>query len=643
MKKETVATVGLILAVFTSTLRPGSAPAYAEEGRQLLGDRSDGSRAIPLHLIPLYAENKDAEMGEQIEPDGEFAMPFSTRWTCAECHSYGLVKKGWHFNAVDSNVPPGRPGEPWIYFAPKLCIAIPLSYRQWPGTFRPAQVGLTEFQFTRIFGRHTPGGGPGEMQATEFDEIARQFVSGTLEINCLACHNAHHGQDMGGPGGYAVQVSRQNFRWAAAASCEFASVKGSAAAVPETYDPFLPDPDEKNAPRVTYQKGAFNENKEVLLQIVREVPNQRCYYCHSDLYYSQPEKAEKWASDEDIHLTAGLKCVDCHRNGIDHNIVRGYAQENSHSSNPLAATSSCEGCHLSKGQGEPQAGRLGAPVPTHPGIPPTHFEKLACTACHSGPWPGRQTVLVKTSRAHRLGTPNVNKAQEVLPHIIAPVFARQSGIGAVYGGALFVTEGGKIAPHKVIWPAYWGILEDDQVKPVAISVVEKVVGKVFADLELPATGDWPKITKEKIAEAVKALSAAVAGEAVYLAGGKLYRLDGSGQLAEELDHPAAAPYMWPIAHNVRPAAQSLGARRCEDCHSPEASFFKGRVCVDSPVQAKDGVFREMMDMYEVDGPVYVRVNWFFKLLIIGVMTLLILHIMGDLYRRVMLLLAKRAK
>ena len=632
MKKETVATVGLILAFFTSI--------YAQEGQELLGDRSDGSRAISVHLIPLYAENNDREKGEQIEPGAEFAMPFSTHWTCGECHSYELVKNGWHFNSVDSNVPPGRPGEPWLYFAPKLCIQIPLSYRQWPGTFRPAQVGLTEFQFTRIFGRHTPGGGPGEMQATEVDEIGRQFVSGTLEINCLACHNAHHGQDMGGPGGYAVQVSRQNFRWAAAASCEFASVKGSAAAVTETYDPFLPDPDEKNAPRVTYQKEAFNENNEVLLQIVREVPNQRCYYCHSDLCYSQPEKAEKWASDEDIHLTAGLKCVDCHRNGVEHNIVRGYAEESANSSNPLAATSSCEGCHLSEGKDQPQAGRLGAPVPKHTGLPPIHLKKLTCTACHSGPWPGKKTILTKTSRAHRLGTPNVNKAQEVLPHIVSPVFARQGGQPqAQLGDGL----AGKIAPHKVIWPAYWGILEDDQVKPIALGVVEKVVGKVFADLELPATGDWPKITKEKIIEALKALSPAAAGEAVYVAGGKLYRLDGSGELAEDLDHPAAAPYMWPIAHNVRPAAQSLGARRCEDCHSPEASFFFGKVCVDSPVQAKDGVFREMMDMYEVDGPVYVRVNWFFKLLIIGVMTLLILHIMGDLYRRVMLLLAKRAK
>jgi hypothetical protein len=402
---------------------------------------------------------------------------------------------------------------------------------------------------------------------------------------------------MGGLKGYAVQIARENFRWAATASCEFATVKGSAEAMLDTYDPFMPDPDVRGAPTVTYRKEAFDEDNEVLLNIVRQVPNERCYYCHSDLYYSHAEKVERWSSDEDIHLTAGLACVDCHRNSTDHNIVRGYAEESSHSSNPLAATSSCEGCHISEGQDQPRAGRLGAPVPKHPGIPPIHFEKLTCTACHSGPWPGKETVLTKTSRAHRLGTPNVNKAEEALPHIISPVFARQdSGIAAAkylapqfIAGSVAVAataepgEHDKIAPHKVIWPAYWAVLADERVKPIELAVVEKTVGKVFADLQLPATGDWPKLTKEKIAEALKALSAAAAGEAVYVAGGTLYQLDGSGQLAEELDHPAAAPYMWPIAHNVRPAAQSLGVRRCEDCHATDAPFFFGKIAVDSPL------------------------------------------------------------
>jgi hypothetical protein len=593
LKKGLIVTLSLLVILLAS-------PVTADTTERLIGDQSDGSRATPIHLIPLYAENEDGQKGEQIKPDTEFPMPFSTRWACIECHDYELVKKGWHFNDVDSNVPAGRCGEPWIYFDAKLGIQIPLSYRRWSGTFRPEQVGLSAFQITKIFGRQMTGGGPGEVEATDVEEIGKQFVSGKLEINCFACHNAHYGQDMGGVSGYAVQVSRENFRWAATASCEFASVTGSAADMLVTYDPFMPDPDIKDAPTVTYRKESFNENNEVLFQIVREVPNERCYYCHSDLYYSDTEETEKWSSDEDVHLTAGLTCVDCHRNDIEHNIVRGYEEEGFISQNPLAATSSCEGCHLSEGEGKPEAGRLGAPIPTHPGIPPIHFDKLTCTACHSGPWPSRQTVLTKTSRAHRLGTPNVNKAQRMLPHINSPVFAEQSGIDATYLGRLFVIEGGKIAPHKIVWPAYWGILKDNQVKPVKLAVVEKVVGSVFADLELPATGDWPTITKEKITDALRVLNDVDDGKAVYVAGGFLYRLDDSGKLIEQENHPSAKPYIWPIAHNVRPAAQSLGVRYCEDCHSPDAPFFFGDVTIDTPIVSEREFTKKMVEFQDID-------------------------------------------
>jgi len=577
-----------------------SACAFAVETElKLLGDESDGSMSPPPHLIPVYAESETGEKGEQITPDMEFPMPFSTRWSCSDCHNYNLVKKGWHFNVMDSNVPPGRPGEPWVYYDPGLCLQIPLSYRRWQGTFRPEQIGLSEYKFTKIFGRHTPGGGPGEVDTTEADEIGRQLLSGKLEINCLACHNAHYGQDMGGLSGYAVQVSRENFRWAAAASCEFATVTGSASQMPMTYDPFMPDPDQKNAPTVNYHKEAFNENDEVLFQIVREVPNERCYYCHSDLYQGAEEKTEKWTQDEDIHLTAGLKCVDCHRNGVDHNIIRGYDKETDISENPLVATSTCEGCHLPEGEDEPEAGRLGAPVPTHPGIPTVHFDRLTCTACHSGPWPGEQTTLTKTSRAHRLGTPNVNKAAEGLPHVISPVFASQGQNGAGYKPELLATENGKIAPYKVLWPAYWGIIEQDNVEPVELSVVEKVIGGAFADIELAATGDWPQINKEMIAEAIKALSEAVAGRAVYIAGGKLYSTDESGNLVEQDNHPAAEPYLWPVGHNVRPAAQALGVRYCTDCHATNAPFFFGDIKIDSPIAAERDSLKRMIEFQDI--------------------------------------------
>ena len=41
----------------------------------------DGSRARPVHLIPLYDEH-----GDDIRPNFDSPMPFSTRQTCGDCH-----------------------------------------------------------------------------------------------------------------------------------------------------------------------------------------------------------------------------------------------------------------------------------------------------------------------------------------------------------------------------------------------------------------------------------------------------------------------------------------------------------------------------------------------------------------------------
>ena len=558
-------------------------PATAAETEQkLLGDESDGSRAHPIHRLELLAEPGEegaepVKIDPNIDTAEEVLLPFSTRHTCGECHSYGIIKKGWHFNSVDPNAESGRPGQPWIYVDARTGTQIPLSYRSWPGTFKPGQFGLSDREFTKIFGRQTPGGGAGETD--DEVEVMRQYVSGKLEINCLSCHSGDPRQDQGGTTGYAVQISRGNFRWAAAASSGLATVTGSANDMDEMYDPFDPFSVEsaqggKNKPpAITYHKNVFDHDNSVFFNTLREVPSHRCYFCHSNLYIGA-EETEKWSADEDIHLKAGLTCVDCHRNGIDHNIVRGYAGEEDESGNELAAASSCEGCHLGEhSASNPTAGRLSAPVPEHRGIPPAHFERLTCTACHSGPWPADKTHLTKTSMAHRLGTPNVNKAREMLPHIASPVFAKQAD--------------GKIAPHKLIWPAFWGVLKDDSVTPVELGTVTKVIGDVLSKEKLPFSGDWPELTADHIVKGLTALASGGSpeGKTVYVSGGRLYSLDDSGQLSEQKDHPAAKPYLWPIGHDVRPAAQSLGIRYCTDCHGTKAPFFFGDVTVDTPVVA----------------------------------------------------------
>ena len=75
----------------------------AAENENFMGDESDGSRAVPVHVIELFTQD-----GDKIRPDDQPLLPFSTNQTCVKCHSYNAVKGGWHFNAMDSNVPAGR-------------------------------------------------------------------------------------------------------------------------------------------------------------------------------------------------------------------------------------------------------------------------------------------------------------------------------------------------------------------------------------------------------------------------------------------------------------------------------------------------------------------------------------------------------
>jgi len=444
-----------------------------------------------------------------------------------------------------------------------------------------------------------PGGGVGELESDKIDEIARQMVSGKLEINCLICHDADPAYDSAE---YASQITRQNFRWAATASCEYASVTGSAKDMLNTYDPFMPEPPEdpkKIPPTITYRENTFDHKNQVFFDIVREVPNERCYFCHSNVKVDK-NGTEKWTADEDVHLTAGMTCVDCHREGLEHNTIRGYEGEDWISGNAVVATSTCQGCHLPEKSSVPQAGRLGAPVPEHPGIPPIHFEKLTCTACHSGPWPAQRTYRGKTSRAHALGTHNVNKSPDVLPHIFYPVFAKQGGIIIGYRGRAVMRLDRKIGPHKLIWPAYWGTLKDQNVTPIALETVRRTVGKIITKERLSPSGDWPSLTEQHITKSLTLLGKAVEGKPVYISGSKLYQLDDSGKLSEEKDHPAAKPYMWPFAHNVRPAAQSLGVRRCEDCHATDAPFFFGKVAVDSPLKSEQDSVKKMIEFQGIN-------------------------------------------
>ena len=150
----------------------------------------------------------------------------------------------------------------------------------------------------------------------------------------------------------------------------------------------------------------------------------------------------------------------------------------------------------------------------------------------------------------------------------------------------------------------WAVMDSNSVKPIEISIVDGVIRPMFDKLDLTYREGWPQLTTETLTNALSALSKKINAKAAYVSAGKLYSLDDSGQLTEQ-ENAAAEPYLWPVAHNVRPAAQSLGVRYCTDCHETKGAFFFGKVKIDSPVADEWLSTRKMIEFEGAD-PTYTK-------------------------------------
>jgi hypothetical protein len=243
-----------------------------------------------------------------------------------------------------------------------------------------------------------------------------------------------------------------------------------------------------------------------------------------------------------------------------------------------------------------EGGRLGAPYPEHRGIPVVHFDELSCTACHSGPWPAATPARSKLSRTHALGTYGARKADAAAPYVLAPVYGRDAD--------------GKIAPQRIVWPSYWGFLGGEEIDPAPLDVVRALVlarissdsGRLSPIMRDLREGAWPRFTEAQIAGILADLAAAFpeAGEPVYVAGGKILGSpDGSGVTGRR--HADAQPYRWALAHDVRPATQSLGVRGCSDCHSPGAPFLFAEVTAPVPFDFTAGTTVQMTALQDASG------------------------------------------
>ncbi len=516
----------------------------------LIGDGNDGNRSTPVHLIDLMDEN-----GVKIRAADKDARPFSMSKTCGQCHSFDVISHGWHFQLSDPGQKDGRPGQPFVLTDTKTRTVLPISERNWPGVYSIEKLGMSQWEFIGQFGSHIAGNRFGKFLDAEEDPavMMRKEISGQWEINCLACHNADSRQDQSLA---ALQLARQNYRWANTAATGLAVVDGTASALSDFFDPTL-----DKGLTVSYSPSIFDKDDKVFMNITRKVPAERCYFCHSVQELSVGESSE-WSRDQDVHLHSGLSCTDCHRHGMDHQISRGFEMDD-----PKMASLTCQGCHLGTAGKETSAGKLGAPVPRHAGIPLVHFEKLTCTACHSGPYPDNTVGEVRTAGIHKTGLHGKHKVDMKLPHIYEPV--------------LMKGQDGKIGPYRLIWPAFWAAMTDGGVKPLLPKLVSEAVGSVVAGNE-PKVNEWSDLTEEQIAAVLTALQSEEIKTPVYICSGRLHKIGQDGKLVSETN-AAAAAYAWPLAHDVRPKDQSLGARSCADCHTTDSAFFFAKVPVDGPL------------------------------------------------------------
>lgn len=492
--------------------------------------RSDGDSRY-LHRIDMYdLDNRKIT--------AESDRPYSTRNTCGRCHDYNQISHGWHFNSdasarfdagpasgeTEESASPskvdGRTGEPWLWTDPKTGTSLPLSYRDWPDRYHPRDLGITEFEMTREFGPRIPGGGfaegpadpesidPSEIGKEAMDGSNRRFaITGPLEIDCMVCHATS--------GNYDFELRRgtirdENFAAAPTAALRLASVQGSAARVKTDVD-LSDEKTQSRLPKVVYDQARFDRDGKVFFDLVRAPENNACYQCHSHRTVGSDGVDERWIHDGDVHIESGMQCVDCHRNGIDHHLTRGYPGE-VHPAGVPVATLSCRGCHLGTSDPHEEAGlasifekpasvvetspiesrnsRLGSPWPAHHGIPPIHFEVMACTSCHSGPIPESTARGVLTSLSHGLGEKGHRSGRE-MPWIQAPIYgpavahAGHSGArtgnrsashdtsGDEASATAEQTSGGEASPltvdeprptttQRMAWASFWAKIDDGQ-------------------------------------------------------------------------------------------------------------------------------------------------------------------------------------
>jgi len=129
-------------------------------------------------------------------------------------------------------------------------------------------------------------------------------------------------------------------------------------------------------------------------------------------------------------------------------------------------------------------------------------------------------------------------------------------------------------------------MDSNQVIPLKRDVFLPIARKIIGHIDSLGTYDWPHMADSTLIAVLDSMyrNEQIKNPPVYVSGAKVYFLNNKGEL-HSTEHQVALPYKWPIAHEVRSAAQSLGVNGCQDCHNPASNFAFGDIRVDTPLES----------------------------------------------------------
>jgi len=579
-------------------------------------------KSAALGVCPTFYLKDEA--GNIIDPvhNVNTDKPYSPKQTCGTkgCHDYNKITEGFHFTqGKGEKVPelfakrynwvssPGNYGGTW-------CSPAPLYRQLAPKKNDNARmIDMTSFDFvTATCGNCHPGGGPLEYdrEGNRYDEYmkkqgmksgdengldgdyfkARWIDTGVIEADCLLCHMPEYNFKERNK-----QLANLNFKWVATAGSGFGNVDGNIK--------------DGKPVKVIYDKGKFDDEGKVVVHIAPEPRNETCLQCHRKPDWKK--RGAAFSLRTDVHMAAGLRCVDCHAAGskaVDQRIRGKEVHQFGKGDDPSGwvrndldnSMRTCESCHIK--------GWRNAPKASHAWLPPFHMDKLSCQACHI-PSRAVKSALVQASDVYNpapritpppkhiwtfydqemkfwnhYGELDLFSAMDQPTDVTRPILFRYKGKiypgNRVHSSWVGFEENGKNGLNQLFMKDFFQMWMQHQADPTKnypeLSLIKDDNNDGIIEVNRPEEIDaLLRSVKNYLSDTGFALDRKrlvwVSGSLAY------YSSKESREISHEGYEATAYASVYKFSHDIAPAKAALGAGGCTDCHRSDSPFFEGKV------------------------------------------------------------------